>query len=79
MLYVCTKLYMSSSNGSRVIITAMKPESNDSFCEYWQLVQMLKWGEEGHRQCGDHIIIVLYHLGKTNYKYVCEIYNKCLK
>jgi len=49
----------------RVIITAMKPESNDSFCEYWQLVQTSQWGEEGHRQHGDHIIIVLSYLGKN--------------
>jgi hypothetical protein len=49
----------------RVIITTMKPESIDNFCEYWQLVQTLKWGEEGHRQCDDHIRIMLSHLGKN--------------
>jgi len=31
----------------RVIITAMKPESNDSFCEYWQFVQNLQEGKKG--------------------------------
>ena len=30
----------------RVVITAMKPESSDSFCDYWQLVQTLQWGKK---------------------------------
>lgn len=37
----------------RAIITAMKPESIDSFCEYWQLVQTLQWG----KKCTDSVVI----------------------
>jgi len=31
----------------RVIITAMKLETSDSFYECWQLVQTLQWGKKG--------------------------------